>query len=145
MRWIFVVMLSVASALCLVGVTLGLQVTLPLVARGRPVAGVVTSYEQGESSDGQTPALYPVVHFNTPDGLEHSFRSNLGEGHAQVGQRVEVLYDPQDPSRARLRTWQALWLGTGLAGGMGLVCVGALVTLMKLWNVEWVSRTPGET
>ena len=145
MRWIVAVLLSVAAGACLVGLTLSLRVTLPLVARGRAATGTIRSYEQGESSsDGEAPPVYPVIHFSTPDGKDQSFRSNMGGGGQPIGQKVAVLYDPENPSRARLDTWQALWLGAGLAAGMALVCAGALAALVKIWKVEWTPRTQGE-
>ena len=43
-----------------------------------------------------------------------------------------VLYDPDMPSRVRIRSFQALWLGAALSGGLGLLCVGALTAFLRL-------------
>src|SRR5690349_9784154 len=100
--------------------------------RGRPAVGVVRSFELVESGDSDVPpASYPVIQFHTPDGKAHEFQSNVGSSWG-VGQRVEVLYDPDTPSRARVNSFRDLWLGPALSGGMGLLLLGALVAFLRL-------------
>ena len=95
--------------------------------------GVVQSYEEAQPSDSDgPPASYAVIQFHTPDGKSHRFVSNVGLRQGGIGERVGVLYDPDMPSRARVDSFQALWLGAALSGGLGLLCVGALVAFLRL-------------
>ena len=137
MRWIMALVLAVAGGAGLVGLTLTLRVTLPLVARGRPAVGVVKAFAQGESADSESqPSRYAVVQFHSPDGQEHSFRSNVG-GEPGIGEKVDVIYDPREPSVARVNTWKALWLGSVLAGVFALIGLGSLVMFLRVPASAW--------
>lgn len=95
------------------------------------VPGVVTALRAHSSSSGDSgvSVIYrPVLRFTTMDGriveTESSFGSNPPP--ARQGARVPVLYDPANPSDARL---------TGVRGSGVLVCVafiavGGLVALI---------------
>ena len=124
--------LLVGAGAFLLGAVIASKTTIPLMIRGRPAVGVVRSFEQVESGDSDVPpASYPVIQFHTPDGKAHDFQSNVGSSWG-VGQRVEVLYDPDTPSRARVNSFPALWLGPALSGGVGLLLLGALVAFLRL-------------
>lgn len=132
-RTIPVAVLTVAGGTFLLGAVIASRPTIPLVARGHTAVGVVQSYEQAEPSDSDgPPASYPVIQFHTSDGKAHSFRSNVGLSQDGIGQHVEVLYDPDTPSRVRVNSFRALWLGAALSGSLGLLCVGALVVFLRL-------------
>lgn len=56
---------------------------------------------------------------------EHTLRvegRGIGYSYWQVGQTVEVLYDAQNPERARIKRWDELYLFTALSGVMMLAC-----------------------
>jgi hypothetical protein len=73
----------------------------------------------------------PVVHFNTADGRDITCTGTFVRFPApySVGDPVEVLYSPDDPSSAEIRDFESLWLLPFLMGGFGLcfVIVGAFV------------------
>ena len=128
-----VAVLAIAAGTFLLGALIASRTTIPLVARGQAAVGVVQSYEEAQPSDSDgPPASYAVIQFHTPDGKSHRFVSNVGLSQSGIGQRVEVLYDTDMPSRVRIRSFQALWLGAALSGGLGLLCVGALVAFLRL-------------
>ena len=128
-----VAVLLVGAGAFLAGAVLASRTTIPLVTRGRVAVGVVQSYEQAQPSDSDgPPASYAVIQFHTPDGKAHSFVSNVGLSQGGIGQRVEVLYDPDMPSRVRVHSFQALWLGPALSGGVGLLLLGALAAFLRL-------------
>jgi hypothetical protein len=128
-----VTILAFAAGAFLLGALIASRTTIPLMTRGHAAVGVVQSYEQAQPSDSDgPPASYAVIQFHTPDGKAHRFVSNVGLSQGGIGQRVEVLYDPDMPSRVRVHSFQALWLGAALSGGMGLLCVGALLAFLRL-------------
>lgn len=48
----------------------------------------------------------------------------------QVGQTIDVLYDPENPQDARIKKWMSLYFVSLLLGGMGLVFGGIGVVLL---------------
>jgi hypothetical protein len=58
----------------------------------------------------------------------------------EVGDRVEVFYDPDDPSNVVLNDFNMLWVGPLVVGGLGAVFsfVGALLILIAV--VQWWLR-----
>ncbi|MEN9206915.1 MAG: DUF3592 domain-containing protein [Gloeomargarita sp. GMQP_bins_120] len=75
-------------------------------------------------------SYYPVVVYTLPDGrrLEVVARTGSTPPRYRIGQRVEVLYDPQNPSRARINDFFELWLLPLFFGGFGLFfTIGGLV------------------
>lgn len=85
---------------------------------------------------GERSTLYaPIVRFSTSPGderrFEHDVRSSPpGYG---VGEAVEVLYDPERPHDARIRSFGALWGGPLVVCGLGVVFggVGAGILLAR--------------
>jgi Protein of unknown function (DUF3592) len=127
-----VAVLGVGAGTFLLGAAIASMTTIPLMIRGRSTVGVVRSFVRVESGESDVPpASYPVIQFHTPDGKAHDFQSNLGSSQG-IGQQVEVLYDPEAPSRARVNSFRALWLGPALSGGVGLLLLGALVAFLRL-------------
>jgi Protein of unknown function (DUF3592) len=81
---------------------------------------------------------YPVVRFPLPDGRVVHTESDVGSSPSPVsaGDRVDVLYDPVDPTRARVAstTITSTILSVMLifiGGGFLLVC--ALWTALDIW------------
>ncbi len=68
-------------------------------------------------------AYYPVVRFNTEQRREYYFTSGVGAYPADyaVGERVEVLYNPEDPHEAVIKAWKSLWFGPLWVTAIGLV------------------------
>ena len=85
------------------------------------------------SSDGGSASWYPIVSFEA-DGRAISLESDAGGGRKRFyeGQSVEVLYDPDDPSRFMLeghdptRLVGRVFLGVGL----GCVAIGLVAALL---------------
>jgi len=71
---------------------------------------------------------YPVVHFVPPDtGEAVEFKSRFGiwPSPFSVGERVEVAYDPADPSRADINSFWTIWLFPVLLEMFALACFAA--------------------
>jgi hypothetical protein len=123
-RRIAFVILSIGSLFVLGGILLG-QGSLRLVVQGAQAEGEVI----GIRPDGQ---MYePVVRFRLPDGTWHEVK-DLGTGAPDfaVGDRVTVLYWPDDPDSFRLDTFERLWFNA-----LFVICFGAFWLLFGL--VAW--------
>lgn len=77
------------------------------LGRAVHVPGVVTGHDAvtvHSSDSGSTTYWHPVLRFTTVDGRLVDTRALAGRRlqRPAVGERVEVLYDPQDPLRAGL-------------------------------------------
>ena len=71
---------------------------------------------------------HPVVRFVAPEtGETVEFKSRLGirPSPFAVADRVEVAYDPGDPSRARINSFWTIWFLPMLLGAFGLACFAA--------------------
>ncbi len=70
-------------------------------------------------------SLYPVYEFSTPQGGIITLRASTGgnESPYQIGDSVEVLYDPIDPKNASIATFSQLWLGTMISSGLGILFI----------------------
>ncbi len=78
---------------------------------------------------GRRSSLYhPVVEFKSSAGETVKFESEFGSVPAshQVGQSVEVRYNPSNPQEAEVDSPMSNWLGLGIAGFMGVIaaCLG---------------------
>lgn len=70
--------------------------------RALTAQGQVVKLEYRRSNDGGS--YYPIVRWIAPDGSAHRFKGRFGTSPSayDVGEEVEVLYDPADRSDARL-------------------------------------------
>ena len=68
-------------------------------------------------------------------GESVKFTSKFGSRPApyDIGDGVDVLYDPKDPRDARIDSFRGLWLGAAIAGSLGLFFAGIA------WLI-WIGR-----
>jgi Protein of unknown function (DUF3592) len=83
---------------------------------------------------GHPADAFPVVRFHLPGGEAVEARSSWGSRppRLQEGDRVEILYDPRDPTRIRLageETAGAFLTVALIFAGVGFLGVGALLAL----------------
>lgn len=104
-----------------------------LVARSRPARGVVTEIRTSRDDDGDE-TYAPVVAFTTETGIPAKYTSSLYSRPSsyKVGDQVEILYDPDKPSRAVIKGRALNLLPAFLLGGMGAIffVVGAAFQLI---------------
>jgi Protein of unknown function (DUF3592) len=88
------------------------------------------------STRNNSNALYPVVTFRDEGGQEQRFRSSSGSNppRYQVGQQLEVLYNPARPQEAYINSDWDINGGAIILGWMGwlFITMGALLTLGAL-------------
>ncbi len=116
------------------------QRTEAFIMRAWPTPGVVVGFERG---DGDEPRAAPVVRFETQRGEERRFRADLYVAWRDygMGDTVPVLYDPKQPSDARVDDSLLLWIAPLIAAAFGLILTlgstGALaVTLLAAREVK---------
>jgi len=88
------------------------------------VPGVVTEnvWREERSSDNRASwAFYPRIRFRTSDGQNISFISNTGSSPPsyRVNEPITILYDPQQPYHASIKSFSELWMLPVLLCGMG--------------------------
>jgi hypothetical protein len=85
--------------------------TLDFIADSSRAAGSVVEMQTRQDSEGDT-LFYPVVEFTTAEGETVRFQSSTGSAPPafEVGEEVEVLYDPALPENARISSFIDLWL-----------------------------------
>jgi hypothetical protein len=67
----------------------------------------------------------PVVEFGAAAGGIYQFTGRMkGMAFHRVGDTVNVLYDPADPTRAEIDFWPELWLGVAVFGLLAVAFVG---------------------
>jgi hypothetical protein len=92
--------------------------TRQFVANARTTPGRVIRLER--SSSGRSSIYYPIVQFRTAEGQIVKFRSSLANV-AALGQAVQVLYAPTDPSDAHIDSYKTLWFWPTLFAGLAAV------------------------
>jgi hypothetical protein len=85
---------------------------------------------------GHPADAFPVVRFQLPDGQPVEAQSTWGSRPARLneGDRVEILYDPRDPTRIRLPGEAAAgaFLTVALVlSGAGFTVLGALLAVLS--------------
>ena len=80
---------------------------------------------------------FPVVEFVSSDGHRHSVQLTEGSSAPshEVGDEVIVLYNPEHPLEARLKSFGSsalMWILPGITGILGLGFLGAVLAVRKL-------------
>ncbi len=96
------------------------------VARAEVASGTVVDLERSISRDRDghdSVVVHPVVRFEPTSGGQRTFRGTTGTYPAayDVGEVVEVLYDPARPADATIRSTWEVWGGPMVAVGLGAV------------------------
>jgi len=85
--------------------------------------GIITGARSSGPPGGEANVYFPNVEICCPDGRRYNFQGSTGSGrYPPIGEKVKVVYDPEDPTDGDL-LWN-LWFGPGvllLLGGFCLV------------------------
>lgn len=116
------------------------QRTRAFLTSARESTGEVIALEETppqQPGADQDETYRPVVVFTAENGQRVRFESMASSNPPRysVGDQVPVLYDPERPSDARIRSFHDLWFMPALLGGLGLaftvVGAGLLTGMMK--------------
>ena len=107
------------------------------LSTAQEVKGTVVRMVYSHSSEGGG-GYSPVYQFRTIEGQTieagDSMSSNPPMFHE--GQIIDVLYDPKNPQKARIKKWMSLYFVSVLLGGMGLIFGGVGVVLLIFEVIE---------
>ena len=91
------------------------------------------------SSDSDGSGYAPVFKFTTITGQSVEVAEKVYSNPPQFreGQVIDILYDPQNPYRARVKKWSTLYFVPLLLGGMGVVFggIGVLLLIFEIINM----------
>lgn len=92
------------------------------VSTARNTQGIVVSIERHTGSKGSS-TYHPVVKFYPENLEEFTFTSEIGSNPApyKVNQQLNVKYDPENPSNAKIDSFSELWMLPGIFTTIGTV------------------------
>lgn len=107
--------------------------TIIFLLSSRKAKGTIVRMMQYSDATGSR--YDPVFQFTTADGRTMEVEDSLGSNPPQfrVGQSINVLYDPNNPGRARINKWMNLYFAPFLLSSIGLcfACSGSLFLMFK--------------
>lgn len=124
---------GVGAALSIVAVILMFR-TRGFTQRAQTATGTVTEMVYSRSSEGGG-GYAPRYQFTTAHGQLIEKKDNLSTNppRFQVGQQIEVLYEPDRPQKARINKGLNLYFVPALLGGLGATsCIVAGVLAVVL-------------
>ena len=141
-RWFPVIFLAVGLA-CLVGAAAAHLHRLEFEERSVRVEARVIGLVQRRSARSSSPVYAPVFRFTTRDGQVVRVTSSSASSPPayEVGQTVQLLYDPERPQRAEEITFSSRYLAPLLLLGLGLPFVGVGVAAWRLLPPQAASRS----
>jgi len=106
------------------------------ISKSQQVKATVTQMVYTSDSDGG--GYSPVFRFMTVQGQEVEVTESLITNPPQfkVGQIIDVLYDPDKPSRARIKKGLNLYFVPALLGFLGLLFggIGVVFVALEIFN-----------
>jgi hypothetical protein len=117
-RWSWRLFMAIGVVILIVGAVMFVR-TVRFVAEAEHATGTVVDLSRRSDSEGTV--FYPVVRFVTANAEPIEFVSSSGSSPASEspGDRVEVLYDPDDPCGAQLSGIFHVWLGPAVLAMVG--------------------------
>jgi hypothetical protein len=108
--------------------------TQSFIRRSVEVSGEVVRLERSRSRGRYGYTFAPVFTFTSVDGKLYTVTSDVGTNPAtfDVGDSVEVRYDPADPHSARINTFFQVW-------GMAAICAALGIAFTCF---AWFARRP---
>jgi hypothetical protein len=84
---------------------------------------------------------FPVVEFTADDGRRRSVQTSIGSDSPgyEKGDEVTVLYDPQHPLDAQIKSFGSsamLWILPGITGILGVCFMGAVLIVQRVMRLE---------
>lgn len=120
----------VGGLLAAIGVFILIRTRI-FIGKAQEVKGTVIQMVYSRSSKGGG-SYSPVYEFRTIDGQTIVVADSLSSNPPMFkeGQIIDVLYDPENPQKARIKKWMSLYFAPLLLGGMGLIFGGVGVAML---------------
>lgn len=130
---IFNYVFSIIGASLLAGATYLYVNKQAFLEKAETTQGTVIEMIPKRSKDSTT--YSPVVSFTTKAGQEITYTSSTSSNPPSydVGENVEIFYDPANPNDAEINGFFSLWLGVIILGFIGIVffLIGSLGVLFR--------------
>jgi hypothetical protein len=116
----------VTGMVLLIGATRHGKRTRAFLCKACEVTGTVIAMEEVAPQNpgaSELETYRPVIVFTSREGHQAQFESMASSYPPKyaVGDKVRVLYDPDQPHQARIHSFHDLWFMPSLFGGLGLV------------------------
>ena len=144
---------SVQAEKLILGIFSGVAVLMLLIAFGS-AASAILKMSKEENAPGRVVEIvkrreyvneqdrvyqdyyFPVVEFVSADGRRHSVQMSEGSSSPsqEVGDEVTVLYNPEHPLDARVKSFGSsalMWVLPGITGILGLAFLGAVLVVRR--------------
>jgi len=114
--------------------------TLQKLGREKSAPGVVVEVVKQRHVDIETDNVsyyyYPVVEFKAEDGKRRTIQLNEGSNPPShdTGDEVTILYEPENPNDARIKSIGSsalMWILPGITGVLGAAFLGAVFVVQK--------------
>ncbi|MBI2330783.1 MAG: DUF3592 domain-containing protein [Chloroflexi bacterium] len=134
--WVF----TGVAALMLMIAGISTVTTLQKLGREESVPGIVVEVVERKYVDAETDNVsyyyYPVVDFKPKDGKRRTIQLNEGSNppSQEVGDEVTILYEPEHPSDARIKSFGSsalMWILPSITGIVGFGFLGAVLVVQK--------------
>jgi len=94
-------------------------------------------YDENDSDRVIGETYYPVVQFTANDGKRRKVQLSEGSWPPayEIGDEVTVLYEPDNPLDARIKSFASsagMWILPGITGILGIAFLGAVIVVRKL-------------
>ncbi|GAB4568668.1 MAG: hypothetical protein Fur0017_12210 [Anaerolineales bacterium] len=113
---------------------------LQKLGREKSAPGIVVEVVKQRHVDIETDNVsyyyYPVVEFKAEDGKRRTIQLNEGSNPPShdVGDEVTILYEPENPNDARIKSFGSsalMWILPGITGILGVAFLGAVFVVQK--------------
>jgi uncharacterized protein DUF3592 len=144
---------SVTAEKLILGIFSGVAVLMLLIAFGS-AASAILKMSREDNAPGRVVEIvkrreyvneqdrvyqdyyFPVVEFVSADGRRHSVQMSEGSSSPsqEVGDEITVLYNPEHPLDARVKSFGSsalMWVLPGLTGILGLAFLGAVLVVRR--------------
>lgn len=111
------------------------------IGRAQEVKGTVVRMVYRHSSEGGG-GYSPVYQFRTITGQTVEVQDGLSSNPPMFteGQAIDVLYDPANPQKARIKRWMSLYFLPVFLGGMGLLFGGIGVAVLVIQMIDRLNK-----
>lgn len=129
------------AALLLMIAGISVYTNLQKLAREESAPGFVVEMVERQYRDAETDNVsiyyYPVVEFKSRDGKRRTIQMSEGSDPPshEVGDEVTVLYEPDNPSDARIKSFDSsalMWILPSITGLLGISFLVAVVAVQKV-------------
>ena len=127
------------AGFCLWGVYAA-SISWKLENEGVTTTGTVVRLEESDTAEGGCCVYSPVIEFTASDDQKYTFEGgNASDPPAyDVGETVNIIYDPKEPDTAQINKWTERWLFPILIIPAMLLTalIVNIVLIRQLWRGE---------